>query len=164
MAKVSDGFVTAIGSLFGIGRLPGPTGTYASALAAGIALGAFYLGAPVWAIGAAAAAAAAVGIPVAGWFERRLARKDPRPFVLDEVAGMLVAALAAWLAAGAPAWASVASAFVWFRLLDILKPPPVRQAERLPGGWGVVLDDVLAGAAALALAIGTMFMLRWAIG
>ncbi|HUX00939.1 MAG TPA: phosphatidylglycerophosphatase A [Phycisphaerae bacterium] len=162
--KIPNGLMTAVGSLFGIGYLAGLSGTYASAVTAGLLLAAFYLGAPLWAAAAAAAAAVAVGIPVAGWFERRLGRKDPRPFVLDELAGMLIAGLAAYLATGVPAWASVAAALVWFRVCDILKPPPVRQIERLPGGWGVVLDDVVAGAMALGLALATMWMFRLAIG
>jgi phosphatidylglycerophosphatase A len=55
--------------------------------------------------------------------------------------------------AGAFAWPTVAAGFVLFRLLDITKPWPVRALERLPGGWGIVLDDIAAGAiGALALA------------
>ncbi len=153
-----------VGTCLGVGHLVGMSGTYTSAVTAGLLLAAFYLGAPLWAVAAAAAAAVAVGIPVAGWFERRLERKDPRSFVLDEVAGMLIAGLAAYLATGAAAWASVAAALVWFRVCDIWKPPPIRQLERLSGGWGVVLDDVVAGAMALALALATMWMFRWAVG
>ena len=53
----------------------------------------------------------------------------------------------------AVAWAAAALAFVWFRAFDVLKPPPVRQAERLPGGWGIMADDVLAGVLALVATI-----------
>lgn len=68
-------------------------------------------------------------------------KKDPSMVVIDEALGQWVTL------AGATAfnWKSFAAAFVLFRLLDIFKPPPVRQAERLPGGWGIVADDVVAG-------------------
>ena len=61
--------------------------------------------------------------------------------VVDEVIGQ-------WITlAGAATfnWKSWLVAFVLFRLLDVWKPPPVRQLESLPGGWGIVADDVMAG-------------------
>jgi phosphatidylglycerophosphatase A len=139
-----------IGTCLGVGHLVGPSGTYASAIGAGLLVAAFYLGAPAWAVVAAAAAATVLAIPVAAWFESRLGRKDPRPFVLDELAGMLIAGLAAWLPTNRWAWASLAMALVWFRVCDVLKPPPARQLERLPGGWGIVMDDVALGLAVLS--------------
>jgi phosphatidylglycerophosphatase A len=60
---------------------------------------------------------------------------------VDEVIGQ-------WIAlAGARAlnWKTYLAAFVLFRLFDIWKPTPVRQLERLPGGWGINADDVMAG-------------------
>ena len=66
--------------------------------------------------------------------------KDPSRVVIDEAAGYLFTV--AWL----PPDATVAVAgFALFRVLDILKPPPVRQCERLPGGWGIMADDIAAG-------------------
>jgi phosphatidylglycerophosphatase A len=68
-------------------------------------------------------------------------RKDPQFVVIDEVIGL-------WIAlAGAASynWKSYLGAFALFRLFDIWKPPPVRQLEALPGGWGINLDDVMAG-------------------
>jgi phosphatidylglycerophosphatase A len=79
---------------------------------------------------------------------REAGLKDPQFVVVDEVVGQ-------WIAiAGATRlnWKSWLGAFVLFRLFDIWKPPPVRQLERLPGGTGIVADDVMAGAyAALVL-------------
>jgi len=68
-------------------------------------------------------------------------KHDPGAVVLDEVVGMLVAA------AIAPrvTWPWILAAFVLFRAFDIIKPFPVRNAERLPGGLGIFMDDVLAG-------------------
>ena len=67
--------------------------------------------------------------------------KDPQIVVIDEVLGT-------WLTlAGAThiSWISLGLAFLLFRIFDIWKPPPVRQTERLPGGAGIVLDDMVAG-------------------
>jgi len=65
---------------------------------------------------------------------------DPSRVVVDEVAGMLVTYLFLPLT-GTVIWAG----FFLFRLFDIVKPPPARQAERLPGGWGIMTDDIFAG-------------------
>jgi len=148
-----------VGTCLGVGHLPGPSGSYMSAVGAGLLVAAFYLGAPAWAVVAAAAAVTVLAIPVAAWFESRLGRKDPHPFVLDELAGMLIAGLAAWLPTNRWAWASLALALVWFRLCDILKPSPARQLERLPSGWGIVMDDVAAGAMALGLTVLSQMLL-----
>ena len=72
---------------------------------------------------------------------------DPGWFVLDEAAGV-------WLAAAAlpqPTWTGLAAAFALFRVFDIFKPPPVRALERAGGGWGIVLDDLMAGVYALLI-------------
>ena len=68
-------------------------------------------------------------------------RKDPQIVVIDEVLGQWVTL------AGATQlnWRSLAIGFVLFRAFDILKPPPVRQLERIPLGAGIVLDDIGAG-------------------
>ena len=67
-------------------------------------------------------------------------RKDPSQIVVDEIAGYFVAV--AFLPAG---WVTLAAAFALFRLFDITKPPPCRWAEGLPGGLGIVADDLIAG-------------------
>ncbi|MBE3070340.1 MAG: phosphatidylglycerophosphatase A, partial [Planctomycetes bacterium] len=59
---------------------------------------------------------------------------------------------------------SAALAFVWFRLFDILKPPPIRQLERLPAGWGIMADDVAAGLAALVATVATQLLLARVLG
>ena len=67
--------------------------------------------------------------------------KDPGYYVIDEVIGYLVTI--AWT--GGPTLLSLLAAFVAFRFFDILKPPPVKWFERIPGGDGILLDDVVAG-------------------
>jgi phosphatidylglycerophosphatase A len=83
----------------------------------------------------------AVAVAIADAAEKALEKKDPGCIVIDEIAGMAVTL--AWL----PFTLNTAVAgFVLFRVLDILKPPPVRQLDRgLTGGFGVVMDDVAAG-------------------
>jgi phosphatidylglycerophosphatase A len=66
--------------------------------------------------------------------------KDGKPIVIDEVAGMAISLI--FVPVGI--W-SYAAAFLLFRFFDVVKPPPARWAERLKGGWGVTLDDVVAG-------------------
>jgi phosphatidylglycerophosphatase A len=86
---------------------------------------------------------------------------DARPIVIDEVAGMLVGALGLRHPPGAAGLAEVLLLFGLFRVFDVLKPWPVHSAQRLPGGFGVVVDDLLAGAyTAGALWLLSGFLLR----
>lgn len=88
----------------------------------------------------AALLVAAVGIWASNVVVRTTGEKDPQRIVIDEVAGVLFA-----LSAAPPTWRGVALAVLLFRVFDITKPFPARRAERLPAGWGVVVDDVVAG-------------------
>lgn len=77
---------------------------------------------------------------------------DPAEVVADETAGQCLPLLL--LPAGAvsgfwPAAATLAGAFVAFRAFDIIKPWPARRLQRVPGGWGIVLDDLAAGVQAM---------------
>jgi phosphatidylglycerophosphatase A len=72
--------------------------------------------------------------------------KDPQNVVIDEVAGQWITLLFVPVA-----WQTVLAGFILFRGFDILKPPPVRQLERLPEGTGIVVDDVAAGVYALLM-------------
>jgi phosphatidylglycerophosphatase A len=80
------------------------------------------------------------GVPAASAAESTFQRKDPGQVVIDEVAGMLVTLLAVPVGLG-----GAVVGFFAFRLFDIAKPFPARQVERLPGGWGVMVDDLVAG-------------------
>jgi phosphatidylglycerophosphatase A len=98
---------------------------------------------------AAAILVTGVGVWAASSVARDTQLKDPQIVVIDEVAGVLFA----WVAAP-PSTAGLVLGFVLFRLFDQLKPWPARWAERrLPGGWGIVLDDVFAGFWAAALLV-----------
>jgi len=61
--------------------------------------------------------------------------------VIDEVAGQILT----FVATPRVAWMGLIFGFILFRALDIVKPFPARRAERLPGGWGIMMDDVVAG-------------------
>jgi phosphatidylglycerophosphatase A len=85
---------------------------------------------------------AAIGVWSAHRVARFSANKDPQFVVIDEVSGQLIA----YLVALAPAnWKYLVLGFILFRLFDIWKPFPARQAEALPGGWGIMADDWIAG-------------------
>lgn len=83
----------------------------------------------------------ALGVWAAGEAEKFFGRTDPGQVVVDEVVGQIITLLLfphatwKWLLAG----------FLLFRAFDIVKPPPARQAERFPRGWGIMMDDVVAG-------------------
>ena len=133
-----------IATLGGAGLLrPGP-GTWGSAVVRPLVL-----------LGPLACLGLALAVTLAGyWAAREVLRdgtEDPGWFVADEGAGMLIA-LAALPAA---TWTGVLAAFALFRLLDIAKPWPISWADRQAGAFGVMLDDILAGAivAAVLLAL-----------
>jgi phosphatidylglycerophosphatase A len=87
-----------------------------------------------------------IGIPAATQVARGSGVTDPQFVVIDEVAGQLIALIAVPLG-----WKTFLLSFILFRAFDIVKPPPVRQLERLPEGTGIVLDDVAAGIYALVM-------------
>jgi phosphatidylglycerophosphatase A len=127
---------------FGCGYAPAAPGTAGSAAAIviGIALE-IWFDWPPWAFGALAAFLVVPGIWSAAIVARQAGSKDPQQVVIDEVIGQWITVAAA----ATLSWKAWLAAFVLFRLFDIWKPPPVRQLERLPGGFGIVADDVMAG-------------------
>jgi phosphatidylglycerophosphatase A len=132
---------------FGCGRVPIAPGTAGTLGALPLYLLLRPLG--VGAVGLAALVITAVGIWAGTRVSRATGLKDPQIVVIDEVAGVLVT----WMAAPRT-WAGVAAGFVLFGVFDQLKPFPARRAERLPEGWGIVLDDVLAGLWGAAALLG----------
>jgi phosphatidylglycerophosphatase A len=138
---------------FGCGHVPVAPGT-AGTLGA---IPLYLLVRPFGVVGVAATAVAVtlLGSWAAGVVERRLGARDPPIVCIDEVAGVFVT----WLAAP-PSWAGLVAGVVLFRILDVIKPWPARAAERLGGGAGIVLDDVVAGAWAAVL-LGAARALGW---
>jgi len=142
-----------VATFFGIGRLhPGP-GTWASVATVLLWSAVAYRLPLSWRTPVAIALAlllTAVGIPAATRVARSSGIKDPQFVVIDEVVGQLIALIALPLA-----WKTLLAGLIIFRAFDIIKPPPLRQLERLPQGSGIVLDDVAAG----LYAFGVMHLL-----
>ena len=80
-----------------------------------------------------------LSIPASTWMERTHG-KDPHCVVIDEVVGMQIVLLSA-----TPTMAGLVAAFALFRIFDVWKPFPIDRLQSLPGGWGIVVDDMLAG-------------------
>jgi phosphatidylglycerophosphatase A len=104
---------------------------------------------------AAVALLLVVGVWAGTKAEKHFGKTDPPPVVIDEVAGQFLTLAGA----PAPSWKWLLIGFLLFRLLDIVKPFPARRAERLPGGRGIMMDDLIAGAyGAALLAVAGNFM------
>jgi phosphatidylglycerophosphatase A len=142
-------WATLVATFFGVGRLrpgPGSWGSLATVLLCWL-LSRWI--APTRQPAAAillALLVVAVGIPAATRVARAAGLKDPQFVVIDEVAGQLITLIAVPVS-----WKSLLAGFILFRGFDIVKPPPIRKLERLPEGFGIVIDDVAAGLYALAV-------------
>ena len=101
-------------------------------------------------------AVVAVGTWAAQRAERVLGGKDPGAIVIDEVAGMTLSVLAFPLTVPV-----LLAGFVLFRIFDVVKPPPAHGSQRLRGGVGVMIDDLIAGAYALAVLAAARWLFGW---
>jgi phosphatidylglycerophosphatase A len=155
MRKVVDGLARVVATAFGSGYAPVAPGT------AGSAVGLLLL----WPLAAlswpwqllASAVVFVAGALAAGRVAERVGIKDPGIVVVDEVVGQWVSLVGLPLTP-----ATAALGFVLFRALDVVKPWPARDLERLPRGWGIMADDVAAGVYAhLALRAG---LAAWPLG
>ena len=153
-AEWRERVVLGIATIGPCGHAPAAPGTFGSA--AGLLL--------FWAVRASGSlaveaavllAVTAIGVAAATRAESAYGRRDPGLIVIDETAGMLVTLAAVPVGLG-----GAAVGFLAFRLFDIVKPFPARRAERLPGGWGVMADDLVAGLYAQAL----LRLLLWLTG
>jgi phosphatidylglycerophosphatase A len=146
-----------IATWFGCGYAPAGPGTAGSLAALAIAwLLVRYAGwQPLWFV-ALVVVATAPAIWAAHVTAHAVNQKDPGTVVVDEVLGQ-------WLALAGARPLNVKSwlgAFILFRLFDIWKPVPIRSLEKLPGGTGIVADDLMAGIyAALVLSVAGCFNL-----
>ncbi len=159
--RLADHVRAAAITVFGCGHAPFASGTWGSAGAIAIFVGILALAGPLRAGGTAVDLLVLVpGVVISSalcviwgdWAIARYASSDPKPFVLDEFAGQWLALLAlpglswgsGWLPGG-EFLAVLFVQFVLFRVMDVLKPPPAYQIQRVSGGWGVLLDDLFAG-------------------
>lgn len=143
---------------FGIGRIPLAPGTCGSALALGLHALLAMLAARLGFAGQAANSVpmpvklyllqgtailivAGLGVWAAGRAADYLQQRDPKTVVIDEISGQLIA----WFGVALADWRALVTGFLLFRLFDIWKPLLIRRTEGLPGGWGIMADDWLAG-------------------
>jgi phosphatidylglycerophosphatase A len=146
-----DRAMVAVATLFGLGRVRVVGGSLGALAAALVWVPASFLPLPVY--GAALALITALGIAAAGHFDRIHGTKDDPRIVIDEFAGVLLAMIP-----GARTLSSLLAGLVLFGVLDVLKPPPIRQIEKhVPGGLGVMGDDLAAGLFAGVL----LWVMRW---
>jgi phosphatidylglycerophosphatase A len=140
MARPMDRVALTVATALGAGRAPLAPGTAGTAAAIPLAYACAPLGAASYL--AVCGLVILVAIWAAGRADRVMGTHDSGRIVIDEVAGYLVTM--AWVDRADPVL--LVAGFFVFRIADIVKPPPARTLERdLPGGAGVVLDDVAAG-------------------
>ncbi len=136
---------------FGAGLVPLAPGTAGTLLAIPLVIATAAFG---WSAQLAIALfASALGVYICGESARRLGTHDHPAIVWDEISGYMITMLPV-----PPSWPWLLAGFVLFRLFDILKPWPIREADHsLRGGLGIMLDDVLAGifAGLILLALNT---------
>ncbi|MDY0296288.1 MAG: phosphatidylglycerophosphatase A [Acidobacteriota bacterium] len=136
-------FWLIISTFFNVGYLPLAPGSWASLLTAAVLfLASRWLQTTsfLWLM-LATLPVFIIGVYASHRAEKLLGSKDPQPIVIDEVAGQMVALW--WTPVTIPAYLA---AFLLFRILDIFKPFPINRIDRgVRGGWGIMLDDVLAG-------------------
>jgi len=129
--------IKAFATVFGVGYLPVAPGTWATVVGVAIA---YYLGSnmPVYTI--LLLILLILGIMTTGIIAKQVDQKDPGFLVIDEVVGVMIAL---W---GLPLiWPVMICGFFLFRAFDMFKIYPINRLEAQPGGWGIMLDDCLAG-------------------
>lgn len=126
-------------TFFGLGFVPWAPGTVATLGAVAVVLFLDYAGGAVF-YSVFTAAIIVLSFPLVGRSARILGTDDPPQVVIDEVCGFCVCML---FVPVEPLY--LVMGFLLFRFFDILKPPPVGNAESLPGSYGIVMDDVVAG-------------------
>lgn len=142
-----------IASGLGTGRVPWMPGTFGTIPGLLIVLALWPILAPwwCWQMGVAMFLPL-VAVPLCGAAERQLGVRDDRRIVADEFLSFPLAAVG--LPISRDVWWVLPMVFVVFRVFDILKPWPARALESLKGGWGIVLDDVVAALYALVCSHG----------
>ena len=137
--KITDNLVKFTVSFFGIGYIPFMPGTFGSL--AGLVIYCLLRNNPV-VFYAILFFFALTGFIISGKAEAVFGKKDAKPIVIDEVVGMMTAFV--FIPFGLFDLSAVVM-FLLFRFFDVIKPYPIKRLEKLPSGWGVMLDDIAAG-------------------
>ena len=125
------------GSFLGVGYFPFAPGTAATAAGIGFI---YLLHVPLFIYICIILVLLGLSIPACSYVENQLNQKDPGILVIDEVVGVMIALC------GLPlTWPVAIVGFFLFRAFDMFKIYPINRLEALPGGWGIMLDDVMAG-------------------
>ena len=144
-----------LATLCGVGHFPIASGTAGSLAALAVWWAAQRL-TGAWGTTALLLLFAAAGVWAAGRMAAASGVSDPSEVVVDEAAGMFMS-----LAFLPTSWEFVLAAFFIFRVLDVIKPWPANVSERLPGGWGVMADDLIAALYTnLLLQVAAFWVLR----
>lgn len=137
----------------GLGLIPVAPGTFGSLLGPPLVWCVQQFVSSVWVQFTIGILLILVGVPICNIGARRLGKKDPGAVVYDEIAAFFVV-----FGVVAVSWKSAGFGFLLFRLFDITKPWPIRRLEKLPEGWGVMADDLMA---ALYAGICLFAVVRW---
>lgn len=175
LSRLRDAVILYLAQGFGVGRIPFAPGTWGSLVGV---LWTFVLCSTgnLWLYLAGTVLGLAASVWLCGEAERMLRQKDPASVVLDEIAALPICFLS-WVAhrwwtgghlpmleefLGRDTWFVTLAVFALFRLFDIAKPWPIRQSQRLSGGWGITVDDALAAVwvAAIVLLAGRFWLWR----
>ena len=145
-------FIKTIATGFGAGYFPKIPGTFSS-LIFGII---FYLLSPFFGIGNfiyGLIGLSFLGVWIAGSYDKITDIHDPSEVVIDEFVGIGIAILRCYGSDNIWLWLI---AFVLFRFFDIAKPFPISKSQNFAGGWGVMIDDILAGIFSAVILLGIM--------
>ena len=137
VARIISKLTLFVATGFGAGWCPIAPGTFGTLV--GVAIAWFLLQLPVIHQGLLIAGMVFLGVPLCGQAAKSLGKTDPGAVVWDEIA-----AICLMLCGLVTSWPILLTGVILFRILDIAKPWPVNLGERLPGGWGIMADDVLA--------------------
>jgi phosphatidylglycerophosphatase A len=157
--RVLDRIAILLATGLGVGRIPGAPGTVGTLW--GIPLACAILTLPQLSGQLAAIAGlCALGVPICGRAATCLGKKDPGSVVWDELAALPIVylGLAPHQMLRLP---MLLAGLLLFRVFDISKLPPGRQAERLPGGWGIMADDIVAALYAWLVLAGLRWWIPW---
>jgi phosphatidylglycerophosphatase A len=134
---MKDFLLKAFATVFGVGFLPAAPGSWATVVGVAIA---YYLSNRLAFYTILLVVLLVLGIMATGAIEKQMNQKDPGFLVIDEVVGVMIAL---W---GLPLiWPVMICGFFLFRAFDMFKIYPINRLEAKPGGWGIMLDDCMAG-------------------